>query len=83
MADSLFVRARDSAEVFWVRSRRVRRSATLPLGWTATAAFSQLLKLRTPGLLLIGAGCHHDPVPHAFGYHELFHLRTLAAAGCY
>jgi hemolysin III len=23
-----------------------------------------------------------NPVPRAFGYHELFHLLTLAAAGC-
>jgi hemolysin III len=23
-----------------------------------------------------------DPVPHAFGYHELFHVLTLAAAAC-
>jgi hemolysin III len=23
-----------------------------------------------------------DPVPHAFGYHEVFHVLTLAAAAC-
>ena len=23
-----------------------------------------------------------DPVPHVFGYHEVFHLLTLAATGC-
>jgi hemolysin III len=23
-----------------------------------------------------------SPVPHIFGYHELFHVLTLGAAGC-
>jgi len=23
-----------------------------------------------------------DPVPHAFGYHEIFHLLVVAAAAC-
>ena len=23
-----------------------------------------------------------DPIPHVFGYHEIFHVLTLVAAGC-
>jgi hemolysin III len=23
-----------------------------------------------------------DPLPHLFGYHELFHVLTVAAVGC-
>jgi hemolysin III len=65
------------------------------LGWVGVVAFSQLLKLDVVGLLLVLAGGllytagavvyarrRPDPVPHVFGYHELFHTLTLAAAGC-
>jgi hemolysin III len=59
------------------------------------AAFPQLLKMQLPGLLLVVAGGllytagaivyarrRPDPVPHVFGYHELFHVLTVAAVGC-
>jgi hemolysin III len=48
-----------------------------------------------PGVLLVVAGGllytlgalvyalrRPDPLPHLFGYHELFHLLTVAAVGC-
>ena len=65
------------------------------LGWSGVVAFSELLRVPTPGLLLVVAGGvlytlgaivyvrrSPDPVPHAFGYHELFHALTVAAAAC-
>jgi hemolysin III len=83
-------------KLFWVRSPKwLAALIALSLGWVAAAAFSQLLKLQMPGLLLLVAGGllysagaivyarrRPDPVPLVFGYHELFHLLTLAAAGC-
>jgi hemolysin III len=58
-------------------------------------AFSQLLKLPAAGLalVLIGGAAYTigavvyarrrpDPYPRVLGYHELFHLLTLVAAGC-
>jgi hemolysin III len=72
-------------------------SATIAgvLGWVGVAAISQLLKLDVAGLVLLLAGgvlytagavvyarCRPDPLPAVFGYHELFHVLTLGAAGC-
>jgi len=67
----------------------------LVLGWIGVFAFSQLLKIGLGGLLLIIAGGlfysagaivyalrRPDFIPGVFGYHELFHVLTLAAAGC-
>src|SRR5690242_19331675 len=64
----------------------------LALGWVGAAASSQLLGLPLPGLLLVVAGGvlysagaivymrrRPDPVPGVFGYHELFHVLTVAA----
>jgi hemolysin III len=83
-------------KLFWVRSPKwLAALIALSLGWVAAAASSQLLKLQTPGLLLLVVGGllysagavvyarrRPDPKPHVFGYHELFHLLTLAAAAC-
>ena len=57
---------------------------------------SQLLKLDLPGLLLLAAGGilyslgaivyvrkSPNPIPRLFGYHELFHAFTIAAAACH
>jgi hemolysin III len=83
-------------KLFWVRGPKWLSAAiALALGWVAVAAFSQLLKIPVPGValvvvggLLYSAGAivyalrRPDPVPHVFGYHELFHVFTLGAAGC-
>ena len=65
------------------------------LGWVAVVAFPQLLKLPATALVLVVVGGvlytagavvyargRPDPKPLVFGYHELFHVLTLAAAGC-
>jgi hemolysin III len=67
----------------------------LGLGWVGAAAFPQLMKLQAPGIVLVVAGGllytagafvyaakRPDPMPHVFGYHELFHLLTVGAVGC-
>jgi hemolysin III len=83
-------------KLFWVRMPKWLSAAIgVALGWVAAVAFSQLLRLEVAGLLLVVAGGllytagavvyarrRPDPVPHVFGYHELFHVLTLAAAGC-
>jgi hemolysin III len=83
-------------KLFWVRAPKWLSAAIgLALGWVGAAAFSQLLKLQLPGVLLVIAGGllytvgaivyirrRPDPVPSVFGYHELFHVLTLAATAC-
>jgi len=83
-------------KLIWVGvPKRVSAVIGIGLGWVGAVAFSQLLKLPWPGLLLlllggiaytVGAVTYArkrpDPVPHVFGYHELFHVLTLVAAGC-
>ena len=83
-------------KLFWVRSPKwLAAVIALTLGWVAVVAFGQLLKIGTAGVLFLVAGVllytagaivyarkRPDPVPHVFGYHELFHVLTVAAAGC-
>ena len=83
-------------KLFWLHAPKWLSAALgLAIGWVGVAAFSQLMKVGTPGLVLVVAGGlfysfgaivyarrRPDPVPHVFGYHELFHVFTLAAAGC-
>jgi hemolysin III len=83
-------------KLFWVRAPKWLSAAIgLGLGWVGAAAFSQLLKLQLPGVLLVIAGGvlytvgalvyirrRPDPAPRVFGYHELFHVLTLAATAC-
>lgn len=83
-------------KLFWVRAPKLLSAAlALALGWLGAVAFSQLLKLQLPGVLLVVAGGllytlgalvyarrRPDPLPHVFGYHELFHVLTVAAVGC-
>jgi hemolysin III len=83
-------------KLFWVRMPKWQAAAIgVGLGWVSVIAFSQLLKLGVGGVLLVLAGgllytagavvyaCRRpNPVPDVFGYHELFHVLTLAAAGC-
>ena len=83
-------------KLVWLRAPKGLSAAiALALGWVAAAAFTQLLKVPVPGLVLVVAGGllytagavvyarkRPDPVPHVFGYHELFHVLTVAAAAC-
>jgi len=82
--------------LFWTRAPKVLWAAiALGLGWVGAVALPQLLKLQAPAILLVVAGGllytagalvytrrRPDPVPHVFGYHELFHVLTVAAVGC-
>jgi hemolysin III len=84
-------------KLVWVRAPKWLSAAIgLGLGWVAAAAFSQLLKVQLLGLLLVVAGGlfytagavvyarrRPDPLPATFGYHELFHLLTVAGVGCH
>jgi hemolysin III len=84
-------------KVAWVQAPKwVAAAIGLALGWSGVAAFSELLAVPLPGLTLVVAGGLFytagaivyvrrapDPIPHAFGYHEVFHVLTLAAAGCH
>ncbi len=83
-------------KLFWVRAPKWLSAAIgLLLGWVGAVAFSQLLKVEFVGVLLVVAGGllysagavvyarrRPDPAPQVFGYHELFHVFTLGAAGC-
>ena len=83
-------------KVLWVRSPKwLSATIGLSLGWVAVAAISQLLRLPLAGVLLVAAGGllytggaivyirrRPDPMPNILGYHELFHLLTVAATGC-
>jgi hemolysin III len=65
------------------------------LGWAGAAAFPQLLRLSLVAILLVAVSAilytagaviyarrRPDPHPQVFGYHELFHVLTVAAAAC-
>ena len=83
-------------KLFWVRAPKWLSAVIgVSLGWVGLAAFGELTKVHAAGLaltltggLLYTAGAvvyarrRPDPVPHAFGYHEVFHACTLAAAAC-
>jgi len=73
----------------------VPASIGIGLGWVGVVAFPQMTEIGAAGLTLLLAGglCYTlgaivyarrrpDPVPHAFGYHEIFHLLVVAAAAC-
>jgi hemolysin III len=83
-------------KLFWVRAPKWLSAAIgVALGWSGAVAFSELLAVPVPGvvLLLVGGVSYTagaivyvrrspDPVPDAFGYHEVFHVLTLVGAGC-
>jgi hemolysin III len=83
-------------KLFWVRAPKWLSAVIgLSLGWVGAAAVSQLLKLPvTPFALVLACGAFYtagaivyarrrpDPAPRVFGYHELFHVLTLAAVAC-
>ena len=75
--------------------KRASAAIAVALGWVAVVAFTQLLKLPVAGLaLLVAVGISYtlgavayalrrpNPIPGVLGYHEVFHLLTLVAAGC-
>jgi hemolysin III len=81
----------------WVDAPKwVAAAVGLTLGWVAVVALPQLvdrlqlsaLTLLIAGGLLYSAGAivyarrKPDPLPAVFGYHEVFHALTIAAATC-
>jgi hemolysin III len=75
--------------------KKLSAAIGLALGWVAVSAFSQLLKLPVPALVLLLAGGvaysvgalvyarrKPNPLPQVLGYHEVFHLLTLVAVAC-
>ncbi len=84
-------------KLFWVKAPKVLSAVlALALGWVGVVAYSQIGKIGAPGIALIGLGGlfytvgaviyarrRPDPLPAVLGYHELFHICTLAAAACH
>jgi hemolysin III len=83
-------------KLFWVRAPKpLSATIAVVLGWVGVAAITQLLKVGPAGFVLVAVGGvfytagaviyaarRPDPKPAVLGYHELFHLCTLAAAAC-
>jgi hemolysin III len=83
-------------KLFWVRAPKWLSAAIgLTLGWVGVIAFPQLLTLSPVAILLLAASAilyslgavvyarrRPDPRPQVFGYHELFHVLTVAAVAC-
>ena len=85
-----------AVKLFWVQAPKPLSAALgVALGWVGVVAFTQLAKVGLAGITLVVAGGllytagalvytfkRPDPKPAVLGYHELFHLCTLAAAAC-
>jgi hemolysin III len=83
-------------KLFWPGTPKALSAVIgVSLGWIAVIAYSQIAKVGTAGLILMGVGGlfytvgaivyarrRPDPLPTLLGYHELFHLCTVAAAAC-
>ncbi len=83
-------------KLFWVEAPKWLSAVLgVALGWMAVVAFPELLKLDAAALVLLLVGGllytvgavvyalkRPDPVPHVFGYHELFHVLVIAAVAC-
>jgi hemolysin III len=83
-------------KLFWVRAPKPLSAAiAVALGWVGVVAVTQLLKVGPAGFVLVAVGGafytagaviyalrRPDPKPAILGYHELFHLCTIAAAAC-
>jgi hemolysin III len=83
-------------KLFWVEAPKWLSAVLgISLGWVAVIALPELLKLDFAALVLLLLGGllytvgaivyafkRPDPVPHVFGYHELFHVLVIAAVGC-
>jgi hemolysin III len=84
-------------KLFWVQAPKVLSAILgLSLGWVGVVAYSQIGKIGAAGIALILVGGlfytvgavvyarrRPDPLPSVLGYHELFHICTLAAAACH
>jgi hemolysin III len=83
-------------EMIWIdHPKWVAATIYLSLGWVAVAAFPQMWEaMGITGMLLVGGGGllytagavvyatqRPNPSPAVFGYHEIFHLFVIAAAG--
>jgi hemolysin III len=80
----------------WVQAPKWLSAAIgLALGWVGAVVFPQLLVLSPVAILLVAASGilftagalvyarrRPDPRPQVFGYHELFHVLTVAAVAC-
>jgi hemolysin III len=84
-------------KVVWVDAPKwAAAGAGLALGWVAVVVLPQLVERLQPSALtlLVAGGLLYsigaivyarrkpDPVPAVFGYHEVFHALTIAAAAC-
>ena len=84
-----------AVEVVWIdHPKWVAALIYISLGWVATVAFPQLwVDMGVAGTLLVAAGGllytagavvyatqRPNPIPHVFGYHEVFHALVVAAA---
>ncbi len=84
-------------KLFWVQAPKVLSAILgLSLGWVGVVAYSQIGKIGAAGigLILLGglfytvgavvyARRSPDPLPSVLGYHEVFHICTIAAAACH
>jgi hemolysin III len=84
-------------KLFWVGAPKVLSAILgLSLGWVGVVAYSQIGKIGVAGIALILMGGFFytvgavvyarrrpDPLPAVLGYHELFHICTIAAAACH
>ena len=84
-------------KLFWVDAPKWLAAVLgIGLGWVGVAAMPEVLdQTRTTGIVLLALGGllytigavvyavgRPNPVPAVFGYHELFHALTVAAAAC-
>jgi hemolysin III len=84
------------AKLAWVAAPKWLSVAVgIALGWVAVVAFPQILDhagVAAATLVALGGACYTaggviyarrrpDPLPHVFGYHELFHALVIAAVG--
>ncbi len=83
-------------KIFWADGPKwVPATIGIALGWVGVVALPQLAEVGAAGisLLVAGGACYTlgaiiyarrrpNPLPHAFGYHEIFHLLVIAAAAC-
>ena len=85
------------SKLCWVRAPKwLSVVLAIGLGWAGVAALPELAKhdgiapvvlLGAGGLAYTAGGIVYglrrpDPLPHVFGYHELFHAFTLVALAC-